>query len=900
MRILSITAKKFRIHDAVSVQLDPSLTVIVGPNEAGKSTLAEAAHYALFYRATMTGATRERIVSTLHGGPPEVEMEFEARGAQWRLLKRFSGPSGSVTLTAQNGQALTGAEAEEKLASLCGVAAAGSGKGGANLAARQWAHLWVRQGEAENDPLPDANAEKDTLLSRLQAEGGAALMQSEMDARCARFFSEQRAEIFTKTGQPKTDSTLGRAHREHETATAGRQAASASMLKLQQAMDDLVRAEDTMCACSVSLVELQKRKDTLDASLLQVAALREEEKKRTDICRELEEKHAHLLASDETIRKLSDRAATLTTRLSSAAHGLEPLDAARSEARRRHDSATRTAATAAAALSRARRARDLASNCLLYARESVRESNLKDRREQATILEEHLRSLQAELAAQPAISAESWQHIESLDQARLKAEHIAGAMAAGLEVLAADMPVRMGNEGIEPGSKHLITAETEVSVGDGVRLRITPGGGAGPATARKNLAAAGEALRGALAGLGLRSLEEGVEARVRNQEMDTRVRALKTRIQDAGLQAIETELAATGTALARARSQARVLVEDGRHLTLPKDPSVADPLLQDAEQKLAEAELADTAAGAELKDAVRAMENAEKAYATAVAARHSETMELAGFNAQLALLAETHGNEASRATALRTLAADSKSAIQVLAETRSALTALNPGFLESDATRIAEAITKRIEEKNEAIAAAALARGTLHAGQNGDPRELLQLAEAREAAAAANLALLERNAEAVRLLDDLFSQERQHLASQFTRPLAERVSGYLECVLGPGGRVDLDFAENSFGGLRVSRTGKNHGAFDFSVLSGGTRGQVSAAFRLGMAETLAPAHDGCLPVLFDDAFTHADAGRLDGLHRMLDLAARQGLQMIVLTCNPGAFDGLGAKKIILV
>ena len=66
-----------------------------------------------------------------------------------------------------------------------------------------------------------------------------------------------------------------------------------------------------------------------------------------------------------------------------------------------------------------------------------------------------------------------------------------------------------------------------------------------------------------------------------------------------------------------------------------------------------------------------------------------------------------------------------------------------------------------------------------------------------------------------------------------------------------------------------------------------------------MAEVLAGDHDGCLPVVFDDAFAYSDPERVNQLQRMLDLAATRGLQIIVLTCNPSDYIALGAKAVTL-
>jgi hypothetical protein len=112
--------------------------------------------------------------------------------------------------------------------------------------------------------------------------------------------------------------------------------------------------------------------------------------------------------------------------------------------------------------------------------------------------------------------------------------------------------------------------------------------------------------------------------------------------------------------------------------------------------------------------------------------------------------------------------------------------------------------------------------------------------------------------------------EQKSLSERFTRPLAAKISGYLACLFGPGARAELTLQGGNF-----------------------------QAVRLALAEVLAETHDGCLPVVFDDAFAYSDPERVQELQRMLDLAANRGLQIIVLTCNPADYADLRPKHITL-
>ena len=89
-----LPSANYRIHREQSVELDPSCTVIGGPNESGKSTLAEAAHRALFLKARIMGEALLAMKSTVHPGHPEVAVRFETGGKSYSIQKRFSGRTG--------------------------------------------------------------------------------------------------------------------------------------------------------------------------------------------------------------------------------------------------------------------------------------------------------------------------------------------------------------------------------------------------------------------------------------------------------------------------------------------------------------------------------------------------------------------------------------------------------------------------------------------------------------------------------------------------------------------------------------------------------------------------------------------------------------------------------------
>jgi uncharacterized protein YhaN len=66
-----------------------------------------------------------------------------------------------------------------------------------------------------------------------------------------------------------------------------------------------------------------------------------------------------------------------------------------------------------------------------------------------------------------------------------------------------------------------------------------------------------------------------------------------------------------------------------------------------------------------------------------------------------------------------------------------------------------------------------------------------------------------------------------------------------------------------------------------------------------MADVLKDAHDGCLPLVFDDAFTNSDPERIDLVKRMLSTAVERGLQVVLLTCAPEAYGSFADRVVEL-
>ncbi len=99
MRIRRLRLSHFKSHDALEIEPAAGLTIVRGPNEAGKSTLQQALELALFRKADSNRADVREAWAWGSESPPEVELDFEVEGRTGTLRKRFGGSRSEGELT---------------------------------------------------------------------------------------------------------------------------------------------------------------------------------------------------------------------------------------------------------------------------------------------------------------------------------------------------------------------------------------------------------------------------------------------------------------------------------------------------------------------------------------------------------------------------------------------------------------------------------------------------------------------------------------------------------------------------------------------------------------------------------------------------------------------------------
>lgn len=894
MRLLSLTVRNYRIHGEVSVTFDPSRNLIGGPNECGKSTLAEAAHRALFLRAKTGGSIQKDMVSTIHHSDPEVILAFEAAGATWEVEKRFAGTKGSTRLTGKGGAVLRDDEAEAKLSELLGTEGVG-GRGAAGQLPSLWAHLWVWQGKSGDDPSQHASTHKDTLVQRLQKDGIAAVMQSAADQRAAERVAETYSELFTGTGKPKSGSKPDIAKIQLAEAEGHLGKAKEAATRLEQAVEDHSQAEREIAETEAVLPSLREQRSLTDKKLSQVAELRSEEEIRLRALEAATGRCEQLAKDDEKIGEFQLQVARSRKNLAPAEETLGKLTLAEGNARAASQAADTALRQASDALRNARLHHDFTAAIVSSFEKADAHKILKDRAIEAEKVRAELSTIRASLSPLPVLTASDLTRLRKLDRDLGQAQATLDAMATGIELIGTVDTVTLDGKPLAPGESHILADVGEIAVGDGTRIQIRPGGGSSLADSRTLLEAAKGAISSALESFTVRDLEHASAVLEQRQSFEQRIERLVETLNSLGGEKLATELSNAAEELeaikAEVTRRSEQLDDDSKGAT-PTSISEARKQLATCKEALSSAESEEAAAQKRIAQFRKRNEEAAQALQTHRDEITTSRDSLRDLETSIKVLEETHGDSAARRQAITKAKEAEKEANDSLVSIRKSLASLAPDILSADLDRFTRAISQQETKLREATNQLLIARDRLTLDGTSDPQADLRHALARYEAANEQYASEQRRAQAIAKLHHLFCSSREAIDRSLVEPLSDRIAGYLQCLFGAGAEIRMNLNDSGIEGIELIRPG--YPAFGFSTLSGGAKEQVAAATRLALAEILAADHDGCLPVLFDDAFAYTDPLRVQTLQRMLDLAATRGLQMIILTCTPTDYSSFGA------
>lgn len=903
MRLLNCQLQNVRLHGDLELSFSPRLTLIGGPNESGKSTLVEALHRALFLKAAATGAPVEALQSRFHMGQPTVQVAFEARGDTWTLRKRFSGSTGQVTLLAESsGRPLSGPPAEDVLAELLGVKEIVGSKQANTVLPGRWAHLWVRQGLSGDDLLAAGKSHYDFDKLRLQLErsGGAAVQQSAHDQQVEQRIKDALEENFTSRGTKK-HSPLYQREEERKAARERMTQALARLADYETASEELSEiCEQLEQLQQVELPALQERQALLLKGAEAAARLDAEIKLAKQALEPIRLRHD---AASQALKQLdglsteSEQRRQRLAELESNAAGAQAREAELEAAQQQHRQSLE-------ALNQQRRTLEQRQQLLqrLVERSSTAASlqRLSGELETLRNAASQRQALTQQLEALPNLNKQDLQQLRQLEQELRDARTRQQAMAAGVKLLQADQPVRLDGQPLQVGDEQRLSSIFQLQVGDGVVLEIAPGGGQALEDLERAVSSADEQLTARLASCGAPSVEVAADLLDQRTALEQQLAALGRGVP-ADLGSLERQQEGLEQRLAELDAELQELraVREAweQEQPLPETLMELQGLQQEIARTAKHVRSAVQAAEGELEAARQALQRFQQQRVTEASQLEVVRGELADRQQRLEQLISQQGDREAVAAKLAAHAQERQQAEAQLAQLLADRAALGSQDADREQQRLQEQIEVLQRQQEQLLDQRGAAKQRCDSISAEDPFMAVEQARLQLETAEADHNQLVRLTKAHELLLELFQEAQADLSSRYSEPLARAIGDYLKPLVpdGPAARLDYDQARG-FQGLQLRR---GEEFYDFDVLSGGMREQLAAALRLSMADVLKDAHDGCLPLVFDDAFTNSDPERIDLVKRMLGTAVDRGLQVILLTCDPANYGSLADQVVEL-
>ena len=881
MRIDRFAVRDFRkLARGVAVEgLDPGITVIVGDNEEGKSTLLRALQSAFFDRHSLTGQGVEQMMPFgARGVRPWIEVGFELAGTDYRLEKAFG--RGPAALVEGGGGRWEGEAAEDRLRELLGFSRPGRGAAGEEHRGLAGL-LWVEQGRAFQ-PLGMNRDSQAVLRQAIEGEVGQVL-GGERGRRLLDLVEARAGDYYTRTGRerdalsgPRRD--VGALEEECAVLEADLRGYDEQVERLGKLRESLARYErdgalaraqeeaEGAGAALRGLEAVEGRLETAEARTEQAGsaagAAEGARKTRQALVEEVEAAVRQTGEAETALKELEPDYVGAGRRLAEAEEVLASCNSRRREANAGWEAARRT-------LERAEIAAGL--------------QTLDARLKQAEALEERIEHGEQALAANP-VNEDIVSGLQKLREEQIRLEAALEAAAATLAFSPeGGRSVSRDGQPVDTGEALRVTERSTFHLQDFGALEVVPGGG-DLARLRADLSdledRMGEDLR-RLGRTGLADAEAALRARQASQaEMET----LKGELRGLAPEGLDT--LRDSVRERRARLSALTEPDAGE----PPDVETAQAAERTA---LAERDEAERAAGqaASDRDEARNLHDRLREGRIEADAEHRQRAEAArGRRAAL--------EEARRAASDEALAEQAAAAAKEAAKRRSEhdavlgeRDAMNPEALRIEQQRAEEALDRlraKIEADERAERDLAVELHTL--GQRGLAEELGQKRGELDITRG-ELARVEADAKAWKLLLETLRAAEREAKETFLGPVRERLQPYLR-MLFP--ETELRLSEDDLEIVSLRRDGVEE---PFATLSIGAREQVAVLTRLALADLL---REKGRPValILDDPLVNSDDERF----RRMELALRKAaasLQIVVLTCHEARYETLGAKTIRL-
>ena len=874
MRLLRLRLANYRGIDESEVRFGPrGLTIVEGPNEAGKTCLGEAIRLLFDYLDSSKHSEVKAIKPVTRDVGPEIELEAQSGPYVFTYFKRFNKkPETTLTVTKPKPENHTGREAHERAEEILRE----------TIDIHLWKALCIQQGEA----VQQADLSKQTSLSAALdiAAGG-----HRADSRAESLFDKVRGEYgryFTERGSEKKElQEPQKAQEETETEVASLNT------QIQDLEKDIVRAADL----DRELERLKKQEEGLQRDVFEYTKSLDEIKgletasETARLKLESEQKSQAAAKRDKDVRQdlidtvskagkthaeLDESSKSSTALVKKAENDLEKAksDATKAEAGRKK----------AELLLNLRRAdTDYFNNKLHLEQLKERKDRIDRARAEAVLADE--------LLASNSVDEDTLKTIQKAERSLItsQAKLETGAPNVLLQGLAAlDFQIDGEQTTISQGE------ELSLSVSDRVRVTI-PGSlqmevtaGSSSSDLSRHVEEAKQKLDAACNDAGVSNADEATQsynARREAQQSIARQKEIeKENLRDLTYEELERKARGLGKSVP-AYPTARIPEPE-----LPENLEVAKKELRSAEGDLEKANKVWEEARTEL-DAARKVRDGLRE-------RHQKVRVELDLKAEELNRSKDELARSRKITSDEDLESEHSKSTQLVHTEEENVKSAETDLRDKEPDRVkalaetAKGSLGTVEKKREAAQKENTeVRTRLKVFGEEGLHEKLHAAESHLDHMRKENAAMNRRAQAARLLYVTMKEERDKARRAYVAPLKEKIERLGRLVFNNSFEVevtdDLSVASRAMDGSNVP----------FESLSGGTREQISLISRLACAMTV--SKDGGATLILDDALGYTDPERLKLMGAVLARAGKE-CQIIILTCVPERYNNVGEATVV--
>lgn len=839
------------------------VTVVEGANEAGKSSMIEALDLLLEVRSDSKSAKVRAVAPSGLDVGSVVEADISCGPYRFTYTKQYNkGARTELVIDEPVREQLSGRAAHERV---CAI-----------LDERVDAGLFkaLRLLQA-GDPVVGELSSSAALSRALDTAAGTTSSGTDPGSDDSALLDAVRAEY-----ERYFTAAQGRPARELAAATADMERAQARHTELAAAMDQVTADAARLETLTTTRRELA---NSLEMAKAELASLTEQREQAVGLQRRHDEARTEMRSLQNELQSLdrekAQRAAACK-RVNDCEHTIDVTVRAVEHVRGVADTRRVELTRLDRDMEDARLAEVRAAEEVAAARAAAKNGALRTRRDEVTALLERVGSLREQLtAARRQVAAVTSDH-DDLDIAEDLAQRVTIAGAESRSAAAFVTVTKLGDhaitvDGVDTASTEFaLTEGTVVEVDGVVRVAVAPG--AESATLAGRLAGAERALAGFLEERGVADVAE-LRAQVRRRE----------RASDA-VDSVRSQLAAVLGDRDEDTLRAELAELTSRIDAQPTTTATVD--VEEAERRAGAASVrlaGVTQQRAEVQSELRSLDNEHRILDERLVQLRADRDDLRDQHHQLCDGRTDEALDERRVAILEHIAQAEKAMARAARDIDEA----DPETLElhyANVSALVEHAEPRLAGLGTEIAEL---RTRIEIRRDDGQLDQLHVAATELEGAQGVLERVRVRAQAAELLLHTLQRHRDNTRRRYVQPFTDQVLRLGKVVFGSSLGVGIDEE------LRITTRTLDGVTVDHDALSGGAKEQLGIISRLACAMLVDPA-DG-VPVIIDDALGYTDPERLASMGAVLGHAGRN-TQVIVLTCTPQRYQGVGGAHLVAV